>query len=106
MERHIAEHGIERKENFKENGALRAGENDYNANGDERYDIFEELPSEREEIPTWPSPAWQVLGFRRQKVRGQLKSCESKHNLTTYQSLVVELYTGRAASAASRLVRR
>jgi len=52
MERHIAEHGIERKENFKENGALRAGENDYNANGDERYDIFEELPSERDEIPT------------------------------------------------------
>ena len=52
MERHIADHCIERKDNFKENGALRAGENDYNANGDERYDIFEELPSEREEIPT------------------------------------------------------
>ena len=71
MERHIAEHSIERKENFKENGALRAGENDYNANGDERYDIFEELPSEREEIPTWPNPTWQVLGFRRQKFVGE-----------------------------------
>ncbi len=67
MERHIAEHCIERNENFKENGALLVGENDYNANGDERYDTFEELPSEREEIPTWPNPAWQVLGFRRQK---------------------------------------
>ncbi len=52
MERHIAEHGIERNENFKENGALRVGENDDNANGDERFDIFEELPSEREKIPT------------------------------------------------------
>jgi hypothetical protein len=85
------------------------GENDYNANGDERYDIFKELLSEREEIPTWPNPAWQVLGFRRQKVRGQillLKSCESEHNLTTHPSLVVELYTGRAACAARRLVRR
>jgi hypothetical protein len=60
MERHIAEHGIERKENFKENGALRAGENDYNANGDERYDTFEELPSEREEIRTWPNRAWPI----------------------------------------------
>jgi hypothetical protein len=64
MKRHIAEHSIERNENFKENGALRVGENDYNANGDETYDIFEELLSEREEIPTWPNPAWQVLGFR------------------------------------------
>ncbi len=78
MERHIAEHCIERNENFKkQNGALRVGENDYNANGDktswnhERYDIFEELPSEREEIPTWPNPAWQVLGFRRQKFVGE-----------------------------------
>ncbi len=67
MERHIAEHCIERNQNFKENGALRAGENDYNANGDERCDIFEELPSEREEIPTWPNSAWQVLRFRRDK---------------------------------------
>ncbi len=38
MERHIAEHGIERNENFKENGALQVGESDYNANGDERYE--------------------------------------------------------------------
>ena len=60
MERHIAEHGIKRNENFKENEALRAGENDYNANGDERYDIFEELPSEREEIRTWPNRAWPI----------------------------------------------
>jgi hypothetical protein len=71
IERHIAEHGIERNQNFKENGALRVGENDYNANGDERYDIFEELLSEREEIPTWPNPAWHVLGFRRQKFVGK-----------------------------------
>ena len=71
MERYIAEHGIERKENFKENGALRVGENDYHANGDERYDIFEELPSKREEIPTWPNPAWQVLGFRLEKFVGK-----------------------------------
>jgi hypothetical protein len=63
MERHISEHCFERNENFEENGALRAGENDYKATGDERYDIFEELPSEREEITTWPNPAWQVLGF-------------------------------------------
>ncbi len=60
IERHISEHGIERKENFKENGALRAGENDYNANGDERYDIFEQLPSEQEEIRTWPNRAWRI----------------------------------------------
>ncbi len=76
MERHIAQHSIERNENFKENGALRVKENDYNAHGDERYDMFEELPSEREEIPTWPNdedpnPAWQVLGFRRQKFVGE-----------------------------------
>ncbi len=32
MERYITEHGIERNENFKENGALRVGENDYHAN--------------------------------------------------------------------------
>ena len=71
MERYITEHGIERNENFKENGALRVGENDYHANGDERYDTFEELPSEREEIPTWPNPAWQVLGFRLEKFVGK-----------------------------------
>jgi hypothetical protein len=106
MERHIAEHGIERRENFKENGALRAGENDYNANGDERYDIFEELPSEREEIPTWPNPAWQLLGFRRQKFLVNIEKLRMEHNWTTHPSLVVELYTGRAASAARRLVRR
>ncbi len=82
MERHIAEHGIERKENFKENGALRAGENDYNANGDERYDIFEELPSEREEIPTWPNSAWQLLCFRTTKSAWGIKKLRSKHNLT------------------------
>ncbi len=79
MERHIAEHCIKRNKNFKENGALRVGpvgENDYNANGDERYDMFEELPGEREEIPTWPDPAWQMLGFRRQKFVGDYKSCE------------------------------
>ena len=106
MERHIAEHGIERKENFKENGALRAGENDYNANGDERYDIFEELPSEREEIPTWPNRAWQLLCFRPTKSSWGIKKLRSKHNLTTHPSLAVELYTGRAACAARRLVRR
>ena len=66
MERHIAEHSIERNENFKENGALQAGEN-----GDERYDIFEELPSEREEIPTWPNPAWQLLCFVDTKLVGK-----------------------------------
>ncbi len=71
MDGHISEHCIERIENFKENGALRAGENDYNANGDEKYDTLEELPSEREEIPTWPNLAWQVLGFRRQKFVGE-----------------------------------
>ncbi len=71
MERHIPKHCIERNENFKENGALRGGENDYNANGDERYDILEKLPSKREEIPIWPNPAWQVLGFRRQKFVGE-----------------------------------
>ena len=60
MERYITEHGIERKENFKENGALQAGGDDYNANGDERYDIFEELPSEQEEIRTWPNRAWPI----------------------------------------------
>ena len=48
MERHISEHCIERNEHFDENGTLWAGENDNNANGDERYDIFEELPIERE----------------------------------------------------------
>ncbi len=60
MERHIAEHGIERKENFKEYGALGVGKNDYNANGDEKYDIFEELPSKRKEIPKWPNRAWPI----------------------------------------------
>jgi hypothetical protein len=36
------------------------------------YDMtFEELPREREEIPTWPNLAWQVLGFRRQKLVGK-----------------------------------
>jgi hypothetical protein len=70
-EKNISEHCIERNENFKENGALRAGQNDYNANGDEKYDIFEELPSEREDIPTWPNPEWQVLGIRRQKFVGE-----------------------------------
>ncbi len=56
------------------------GENDYNSNGDERYDIFEELPSEREEIPTWPDPA------------------QFDHSSESSR-------TGRAASAARRLVR-
>ncbi len=36
MERHISEHSIERNDHFKEIGALLAGENDYNAIGDER----------------------------------------------------------------------
>ncbi len=76
MERHIAEHCIERNEDFRENGVLRVGENDYNVNGDETYDIFEELTSEREDTPTWHNPAWQVLGFRRQKFVGEYYNCE------------------------------
>ncbi len=76
-----------------------------------KYDILDELPSEREEIPTWPNPAWQVLGFRRQKFVGEYLSCEKlwlgmEHNLITHPSLVVELYTGRATSAARRLFMR
>ncbi len=55
MERHIAEHGIERNENSKENGVLRVGENDYNANGDERYDIFEELPANEGKFQNGPN---------------------------------------------------
>ena len=63
MERYITEHCIERNENFKENGALRVGENDYHANGDERYDTFEELPANERKFQHGPILRGKCLVF-------------------------------------------
>ena len=64
MERYIAEHGIERKENFKENGALQAGGDDYNANGDERIERAEDLPRDWGKNRTWFELRARIVGFR------------------------------------------
>ena len=76
MERDISEHGIERKENFKENGALRAGENDTNANGDEGIEKAEDLPRDWGKNPTWFELRARILGFSR-RIKERLSNTES-----------------------------
>ncbi len=51
----------------------------YNAKGGERYHIFEELPSEAQRTRGTPdNPAWQGLGFRRQKFVANVKVVKSR----------------------------